>query len=88
MDIHYETALTDEDRDLIAVWVDAHQAHDIESIAVHERLVSVHGRQDHVTAAAGTAMRQGDLAAELTVALTNMRNIASSPPRVASDWEG
>ena len=81
MDIHFHAAvISDDQRRLVELWAADNHADDIESIAVHDRLVSVHGSRDQFAAAAGTTIRRDDLAAELSAALTNMRNIAVSPP--------
>lgn len=74
MDIHFHTQLTDQECDQVDEWSGAHHAEDIESISVHERLVSVQGHQDNFSAALATAARQGDLIGELNLALANLRN--------------
>lgn len=81
MEIHFHTtAISDQQRGVVESWAAANHADDIESIDVHDALVSVHGSRDQFASAAGTAIRGDDLAAELSAALSNMRNIASSPP--------
>ena len=80
MEIHFHaTSISDDQRSIVELWAAANHADDIESIAVHDGLVSVHGSRDQFASTAGTAIRRDDLAAELSVALSNMRNIASSP---------
>jgi hypothetical protein len=83
MDIHYHTELTDQECDQIDEWSGTHRADAIESISVHDRLVSVQGHQDHFSAALGTAARQGDLIGELNLALANLRNVWPNLPRPA-----
>lgn len=74
IDIHYHAAVTDEHRRQIEKWVAANQADDIDSIAIHDRLVSVHGVPTQSALAAGTAIRGDDLADDLSAALAKMRN--------------
>jgi hypothetical protein len=83
MDIHFYTQLTDQECDQIDEWSGTHSADGIESISVHDRLVSVQGHQDDFSAALGTAARQGDLISELNLALANLRNAWPNPPRPA-----
>lgn len=68
LDIHYHAAVTDEHRCQIEKWVAANQADDIDSIAIHDRLVSRHGvpTQSALALAAGTAIRGDDLADDLS----------------------
>jgi len=75
MDIHYHAAVTDEHRRQIETWVAANHADDIDSIAIHDKLVSVHGTPTQMALAAGTAIRGDDLARDLGTALAKMRNI-------------
>ena len=80
MDIQFHAQLTDQECDQIDDWSGRHHADGIESISVHERLVSVQGQQDHLSAASGTAARQGDLISELNLALANLRHVWPNPP--------
>ena len=80
MNIHYHTQLTDQECVEIDEWSGTHGADGIESISVHDRLVSVQGIQDDISAALGTAARQGDLIGELNLALANLRNVWPNPP--------
>jgi hypothetical protein len=80
MEIHlHTTTISELQRRQVETWAATNQADDIQSIAVHDALVSVHGSPDHITSTAGTAIRKDDLSGELSAALANMRNIASSP---------
>ncbi|MEY2416337.1 MAG: hypothetical protein QOH53_1671 [Ilumatobacteraceae bacterium] len=83
MDIHYHTQLTDQECTALDEWSGTHHADGIASIAVHDRLVSVQGHQDHISAALGTAARQGDLISDLNVALANLRNVWPELPQSA-----
>jgi hypothetical protein len=81
MEIHFHaTTISDQERHQVEMWAAANRAGDLDSIAVHDRLVSVHGSTDQFSSMAGTAIRGDDLTGELTAALANMRNIAISPP--------
>jgi hypothetical protein len=81
MDIHYHTQLTDQECTEIDEWSGTHRTDGIASISVHDRLVSVQGHQDHISAALGTAARQGDLIGELNLALANLRSVWPIPPQ-------
>ena len=81
MDIQYHTHLTDQECTEIDEWSGTHRADGIASISVHDRLVSVQGHQDHISAALGTAARQGDLISELNLALANLRSVWPIPPQ-------
>ena len=83
MDIHYHTQLTDQECTDVDEWSGTHGADGIESISVHDRLVSVQGHQDEISAALGTAARQGDLIGELNLALRNLRNVWPIPAQSA-----
>ena len=86
MDIHlHATMISEQQRRQVEQWAAANTATDIESIAVHDRLVSVHGTGDQFTSTAGTAIRRDDLTGELNAALANMRNLACSPPPFSAD---
>jgi hypothetical protein len=80
MDIHYYTQLTDQECTDVDVWSGTHRTDGVESISVHDRLVSVQGHQDDFIAALGTAARQGDLISELDLALANLRSVWPNPP--------
>jgi hypothetical protein len=83
MDIHYHTQLTDQECTEVDEWSGTHGADGIESISVHDRLVSVQGHHDQISAALGTAARQGDLIGELNLALRNLRNVWPIPAQPA-----
>ena len=75
MEIHFYAAVSDEHRRQVERWVAANRAADIDSIAVHDKLVSVHGNRASWAVAAGTAIRGDDLQGDLNAALVNMRNL-------------
>jgi hypothetical protein len=81
MDIHYHTQLTDQECTELDEWSGTHRADGIASISVHDRLVSVQAHQDHISAALGTAARQGDLSSALNLALANLRNVWPDLPQ-------
>lgn len=73
--IHYYAAVTAEERALIERWAATNAAADIDAIAIHDRLVSVHSDTAQLAIAAGTALRGDDLTGELSAALAKMRNL-------------
>lgn len=77
VDIHCDDAVTEEERLEIEFWADTHDPDNVSTIVVGARGVAVHSLAvdglSHSYAVAGTAVRHGDVVAELDEALTVMR---------------
>ncbi len=77
VDIHCDDGVTEEERLEIDYWADTHDPDNVSTIVVGVRGVAVHGVW-RAYGVAGTAIRHGDVVAELDEALVVMcraRNI-------------
>ena len=72
MEAAYHTVVTDEQRDEVEAWMEAHQSEDIDNIDIYPQFVSIHGRNVRGADTTDTALRQGFLTADLDQALANL----------------
>ena len=72
MEVHCDDGVTQEQRLEIDLWIDTHDMEGIDTVVIGARVVVVHGISS-AFGGAGTALRRGDVAAELDEALAVMR---------------
>lgn len=74
MDVHCDGGVSEAERLVIDRWIDTHDTQDIYTIVVGAFVVAVYG-MPAVLGLAGTAVRRGDVAAELDEALADLRRV-------------
>jgi hypothetical protein len=77
VDVHCDDGVTDADRIEIDAWIHVHDDDEIDTIVVGARVVAVHGLA-HTFGFTGTAVRHGDVVAELDEAFGLMRRIRNT----------
>ena len=76
MAIYWTDPPSDDERREVATWHKA-AGREVSNIVIARQIVSVSGDRDRATSVTGTCARTGDLTADLTAALADMRKLGA-----------